>query len=181
MFHGIPELEKDSQGFIYWKGVEVEHYSHDDEIAQRIETYELASRCLRLERKGIPVKSSTVIHRWNWFRDIDMLLHHKLQSFLVNVGDIYESKDNPNIIAFEYGDDVYIADGMIICTLMLKCNIDRAWEERGAVLYHIMRDMGYQTARMGQLSYQGINYASLEQVINYLAARGITSNPMENK
>ena len=58
---GIEHLTRDPQGYVYWKGVHVEHFSHSDASALNTEAQKLAVRCLALEKKGIPVTSRTAI------------------------------------------------------------------------------------------------------------------------
>lgn len=60
---GIEHLTRDSQGYVYWRGKHVEHYSHSDMDAMKEEAQGLASRCLQLESKGFPVNSRTAINR----------------------------------------------------------------------------------------------------------------------
>ncbi|MBZ0296795.1 MAG: hypothetical protein K8L99_29815 [Anaerolineae bacterium] len=65
-FHGIEHLTIDHEGFVYWKGNQVEHYSpswaYSDEA--KVQARELAQRCLLLERTGREVNTTNVI--WNW-------------------------------------------------------------------------------------------------------------------
>jgi len=48
-------------GHVFWKGVEVEHYSHDDRDAKQEALQRLAYRCQALEDNGFPVNSRTAI------------------------------------------------------------------------------------------------------------------------
>lgn len=57
---GIEHLTRDHQGYVYWRGQRVEHYSHKDIDRMRAEALELAARCRRLEVKGFPVNGRTV-------------------------------------------------------------------------------------------------------------------------
>lgn len=64
---GIEHLTQDLEGFVYWKGQEVEHYScRDEEGRQRLikAAHDLARRCRIVEGRGEPVNSRSVI--WNW-------------------------------------------------------------------------------------------------------------------
>lgn len=60
-FEGVGFLTRDARGFVYWKGVQVEHFSHRDreELAQASKA--LAARCLKLEELGFPVNSRTTL------------------------------------------------------------------------------------------------------------------------
>jgi hypothetical protein len=65
-FHGIEHLTIDNEGFVYWKGKEVEHYNlswaYSDEAKKQ--AIELARRCKIIEERGeIP---STLNAVWKW-------------------------------------------------------------------------------------------------------------------
>lgn len=66
---GIEHLTRDHEGYVYWKGQEVEHWSGSlgpggDAAKQRVEAEKLARRCLALEARGEPVNTVTVVWRW---------------------------------------------------------------------------------------------------------------------
>lgn len=62
-FHGIEHLTKDHEGYVYWKGIRVEHYSFygdDAHAREREAALALARACERCEEKGLPVKFSNL-------------------------------------------------------------------------------------------------------------------------
>lgn len=69
-FLGIENMTRDQEGFVYWKGVQVEHYDHDywasegwyDRMVK--DAKELERRCKIIEDAGLKVNTSSVI--WNW-------------------------------------------------------------------------------------------------------------------
>jgi hypothetical protein len=64
--HGIEHLTRDHEGYIYYKGINIEHYDGDyvySEAAKN-ELLELKRRCEFLEREGTPVSSGNAI--WGW-------------------------------------------------------------------------------------------------------------------
>lgn len=69
-FLGIENLTRDHEGFIYWKGKQVEHYDHDywgrDGWQERMlkDAKELERRCKILEGAGLPVNSTYTA--WCW-------------------------------------------------------------------------------------------------------------------
>jgi len=74
MFAGIAELTKANGGFIYWRGIEVEHYSFtgdDSEAEEQAAPLDLAARCRHLESLGVPVLGSTAIWHWDWFKTME--------------------------------------------------------------------------------------------------------------
>lgn len=60
-FHGIEHMTRDHQGYVYWKGKHIEHYSHSDPSESRRDALELADRCRALEAKGFPVSGGTLM------------------------------------------------------------------------------------------------------------------------
>jgi hypothetical protein len=56
-FHGIENLTRDHEGYVYWKGRHVEHYSFREADEERVAAQELAATCRKLETLGFPVTS----------------------------------------------------------------------------------------------------------------------------
>lgn len=66
-FHGIEHMTRDHEGFVYWKGKQVEHYSFTGDGAHEREgqaALELARRCRILEERGVQVNTTNAIWRW---------------------------------------------------------------------------------------------------------------------
>jgi len=65
-FHGIENMTIDQVGYIYWKGIVVEHYerpwAYSEEAKESAK--ELERRCKILESKDIPLSVTTAIWRW---------------------------------------------------------------------------------------------------------------------
>src|SRR5207237_975931 len=65
-FHGIEHLTRDHQGYVRWKGHQVEHYDspscYSEEARQAAE--EVARRCRILESRGETPTTQKVIWRW---------------------------------------------------------------------------------------------------------------------
>ncbi len=59
--HGIEHLTKNDRGYVFWKGIEVEHYSFTDPVAEKSAALALAQRCLTIESKGFPVNCRSVL------------------------------------------------------------------------------------------------------------------------
>lgn len=62
-FHGIENLTQKPSGYVYWKGICVEHYSHTDPEASKRDAEDLAVRCRSLETKGFPVTWGNLLRR----------------------------------------------------------------------------------------------------------------------
>ncbi|CAG0983957.1 hypothetical protein METP3_02245 [Methanosarcinales archaeon] len=65
-FHGIENMTIDHVGYVYWKGVVIEHYERPWAYSKdaKENAQELKRRCEILESKGISPNITTVI--WNW-------------------------------------------------------------------------------------------------------------------
>lgn len=98
MFHGIEELTKDGQGYIYWKGKHVEHYSFRGEDAEAREAeaaHDLADRCRHLENIGVPVSMTAAVWNWEVLKGITQADDPLIELFRVKV---YESTARDAII-----------------------------------------------------------------------------------
>ena len=66
-YHGIENLQKDHRGYVYWKRVQVDHFSFDKYEEAHEAAIELADRCRTLEMLGLPV--STAHQAW-WYDEL---------------------------------------------------------------------------------------------------------------
>ncbi|MBA7710597.1 hypothetical protein ES703_119542 [subsurface metagenome] len=65
-FHGIEHMTIDHAGYVYWKGVQVEHYGPGNPYSAKMKqaTEEIARRCRILEERGRQPTVGTAV--WNW-------------------------------------------------------------------------------------------------------------------
>ena len=65
-FHSIENMTIDHVGYIYWKGIVVEHYERPWAYSEQAKesAKELERRCKILESKDIPLSVTTAIWRW---------------------------------------------------------------------------------------------------------------------
>lgn len=69
---GMPGLTIDHEGYVYWKGQCVEHYTfYDDDSRKRLQEQaaQLCLRCVKLESKGIPINGRTALDSDGWFTE----------------------------------------------------------------------------------------------------------------
>jgi len=66
-YHGIESLRKDHRGYVYWKGIQVDHFSFGKYEDAHEAALELADRCRTLEMLGLPV--STAHQAW-WYDEL---------------------------------------------------------------------------------------------------------------
>ena len=64
-FHDVENLTVDHVGYVYWKGIEIEHYTHPYRPDNKPHAEELGVRCRYLESKSIPINTRSVIWRWD--------------------------------------------------------------------------------------------------------------------
>jgi hypothetical protein len=66
-YHGIESLRKDHRGYVYWKGIQVDHFSFGKYEDAHEAALGLADRCRTLEMLGLPV--STAHQAW-WYDEL---------------------------------------------------------------------------------------------------------------
>lgn len=68
-FHGIEHLTRNHEGYVFWKGFEVEHYSGTSVYSEdgRQAAIELARRCRHLEAIGETPNCTKAIWRWEQY------------------------------------------------------------------------------------------------------------------
>lgn len=66
-YHDIANVLKDHRGYVYWKGIQVDHYSFDKYEDAHEAALELAVRCRTLELLRLPV--STAHQAW-WYDEL---------------------------------------------------------------------------------------------------------------
>ena len=65
-FHGIENMTIGHQGFVFWKGKEIEHFNPGWAYSKeaKLNAKELKDRCCHLEKISVQINTATVI--WNW-------------------------------------------------------------------------------------------------------------------
>jgi len=69
---GVEHLTQDYEGFVYWKGEHVEHYSHSDFDDMKRDAEELGRRCLHLEALGVEVDVATAVWTWDKYEGMEV-------------------------------------------------------------------------------------------------------------
>jgi hypothetical protein len=100
--HDIEHITRDHEGYIYYKGIHVEHYDHDYVYSEdaKYSLMELKRRCDFLERKGVDVSNGSVI--WGWDnhsgeygaerqKELDALLGRESEGLRYSIVEIYNS------------------------------------------------------------------------------------------
>ena len=66
--YGVENLTRDHQGYVYWKSIQVEHYSFSGEGAyerEKAAAEEIGRRCRILESKDMEVSCNNAIWKWD--------------------------------------------------------------------------------------------------------------------
>lgn len=61
--HGIPHLTKDASGYVYWRGVDVTHFTYSvrETLMEQAAAVSLAEKCKVLEHNSVGVTARTVL------------------------------------------------------------------------------------------------------------------------
>lgn len=155
-----PKLTMDSEGYVYWEGKQVEHYSHGLNL-ESPEADTLIARCEHLESLGVRVGSGTAIWCWSWFEG--MKPGDPLIPLLVDCGGWYESTQGIGYVT----DFVDVSDTWRR-TATLRFWTGSEWlaepvdsDEMGG-FYHPLRLSGWNTADLGQQEGLGCCYATTD-------------------
>ena len=90
--HDIKHITRDHEGYIFYKGIHVEHYDRDYVYSEDAKNslLELKRRCEFLERKGIEVSSVNAVWAWdNYSNEYYVERLKELDSHLKNCSLIY--------------------------------------------------------------------------------------------
>jgi hypothetical protein len=60
-FHGVENLTQDHEGYVYWRGKQIEHFSYRDSAPEAVAARRLGRACVEMETAGLPVTVA------NWF------------------------------------------------------------------------------------------------------------------
>lgn len=65
MLHGIKNISYNDQGYIFWKGQQIEHCVQPEDPEWSKQIRELERRCKILEKRGAAINCNTVIQEWD--------------------------------------------------------------------------------------------------------------------
>jgi hypothetical protein len=75
---GIEHITEDHEGYIYFKGQQIDHFSHNNAESKRNAAQEAQNICLLLEKKGHPINSVTYCWRVENYLTADEILSTKI-------------------------------------------------------------------------------------------------------
>lgn len=173
MLHNIAELDKNGEGYVFWKGKHVEHYSyrHDEREEEKEACQKLAGKCRKLETWNFPVSVTTAGWCWSWFENWDSLsddeqkLYHRF--FAATLG---WHEDKAGNLAFVAKDDFKNHS----CKIAVWNKETRQFTEQTAVYapnqvcWHAIENLGYKTADMAQQEKLGTVYATTAGIVGFI-------------
>lgn len=179
MFHGIEELTKDGEGFVYWRGIQVEHYSYSaDKQAQEAESAAcLAARCRHIEALGLKVTGSKVIWYWSWFEELTK--DEPYLPLLDKLPGMYENQEGVMLFRSHSVEAVGAVavqwDGSQRTFLARTRPLDPLGleDEFG---YHGMRSKGFDLLKAGQQDHLGTCYCKGSSLIGVLRERKVPAD-----
>jgi hypothetical protein len=173
---GVEHVTRDHQGYIYWKGSRIEHFTFSvmEEDQLKHTTQRLAERCRHIEALGLPVCGHSYFN--DWLQEMPLDFPQAYKELLHFTGTPYEHEDGRAIFPMQGRTQ----DGWPVEARFLAVN-DGAITERslpvrlGDVEYHALTGQyGCRLARCGQAEHNGPGAASLAQILDWLRRHGIT-------
>lgn len=185
--YGTGELEhitRDGEGYIYWKGTNVEHYSFngDDRFEQEMAAcLDLKARCEHLESIGVRVSCSSAIWKYSWFDGATVDSPYLWWFKSPNTAGCYTDEqgrmawicdfaDEPKEYPFTHTATLAIWDGKRLSHAEIESDTLGGF-------YHPLRAIGWNTAQMGQAEHNGCIYATREQVEAFLRSKSFPLQP----
>jgi hypothetical protein len=153
MVHDIPELTCDAQGYVYWKGASVDHWSSSllNGSTRKGEARALAERCRRLEHLGVEVRTRSAVWFWTWFAKLQP--GEPYTHLMGQCPELWEHEDGRRI-AIDTLHEVFRYDGH----RWSRCHSGPMWS------YHAAIARGYRIASVGQDQGLGVCYGTTKGV-----------------
>ena len=173
---GVEHVTRDLQGYVYWKGNHIEHFTFSAMDAAHLKaiTQRLGEKCRHIEALGLPVCGSTYLNSWLDEMPIDFSQVYK--ELLCLTGSLYENPDGRAIFPLNGRTE----DGWPVEARFLEVKDGTITEHSlplriGDVPYHALTGpWGCRLAQCGQPEHIGPGAASLDQVMDWLRRHNIT-------
>jgi hypothetical protein len=173
---GVEHVTRDLQGYVYWKGNRIEHFTYSAMDAAQLKaiTQRLAEKCRHIEALGLPVCGSTYFNSWLDAMPVDFPDAYKQLLYLT--GCLYEHPDGRAVFTL----DGKTEDGWPVEARFLEVKDGIIMEHSlpiklGDVSYHVLTGVwGCRLAQCGQPEHTGAGAASLPRVMDWLERHGIT-------
>lgn len=192
--HGVPHLDYDNRGNIYWKGMCVEHYTHPTSSEMADSARRLGQRCQHLEDLGIPLEylSGCLFHYEEWFKPMGKNKKHPYKLFLAQLGEIRTNAEGHIAITcnistttvgqFERYGLIWNGQEWLKYKRFERSQESLYWEDMFD--YHPMFKNGFETPDMGQGRYdkgsggyvKALCNTTLNQIVPWLKQHNISRN-----
>lgn len=162
--------------WVLWKGEHVDHFGGGGQTPSEIMANcgaDLTKRCEHIESLGMTPRSSNVIWRYSWFEDCPV--DSPYLPFLRLMPEVSEREIPSNFeFAFEMRDFVVLYHQGSTTFLEAAREEDYGW-------YHILRRIGYVTAKWGQQEHNGCCYATYEGIVEWINRHRVDVEAVVNK
>lgn len=176
-FDSVPDLTYDQQGYIYWKGECVDHYTYPESEESYPRLWNLINKCRHLENLGLPpgtAKGTFKMQWWKSFRSGDRWL-----KFFSHLYEIHERKEELLFVAFDRANK---------CFIFTRTNDDAEWSvAEQDYEYHAIHKQGWYSAACQEilegnhpndyepdgLCRQVIGFTDATVIIEYLERRKV--------
>jgi hypothetical protein len=178
---GVESVTRDLQGYVYWKGIAIEHFTFSAIGPERLKpmTESLARKCLHLEELGLPITSGNYLNGWLDEMTVDFPAIYK--ELLSLAGTFYEHRDGRSIFPLKE----HSVDGWPTEARFLEVHKGTIQERslplrQGDVPYHVITGVcGFQLGQCGQPQHTGPGAASLGQVMDWFQRHQISPSVAE--
>lgn len=168
-------MTKDGQGYVYWKGAVVEHFSYEDPEKERAAAEAMAKRCRHLEAIGVPVNGRTTVWFYSWFEAMNA--NHAHKALLSRTPDFIEHPERGLAYTRRASAGEFDASVLIVWNGNAWAEEETVVERRaGEGVYHALVAKGWGIAKAGQREDLGVCYANLAGVEALLARHGVGGN-----
>ena len=171
---GIEHLTVDHEGYIYWKGIDVEHYDYPYSDDSRQDLEALAQRCIHLESLGLTPTSTLAI--WHWNRYKALTPEHPWLTFFTHSQGIWS--DNSSLVIFSKSQVIHFIDDEAI-KLNRSDDLHEFLEYRGVEytpedsFLTKMTKAGFEIPQVGQSKNESFMDTPLDNVIALLSKHGV--------
>jgi len=173
MLHGHENLSYDEQGYIYWRGIEVEHFNRP--LEQEGDAHQLAIVCAHLDAIGVSVSTATAVYYSQWFMAMDAT--HPYKDVLSVLTGEWECNPVTGEIAFVGVKNrpyrVLYYDGQVWHHIAAPRDMED-YNQAGPWAYRGLRTAGFEKAGTGGRFWSGTSDSPLEGVIAWLTLHGFT-------
>lgn len=170
-----PNLTRNGEGYVYWKGQQVEHYDYSfDRMGDAPAS--LVKRCEFLESLDIAPSTRTAV--WFWESLQGLTVEHPFYAFIKLTKELHE-RDGNELAWFtayepEPAEYPFVRKGTLRIWNGETVRDETVLSDVMGGFYHPMQALGFRTANAGQPENCGFCYATTEGITALLERHGWT-------